>query len=495
MRREKKVTNVLLFVVASLYASRISPAQSDNAYFAQVAIGGGYSTVFTLLNTGNTVLTGNLILTGQDGNPLRASLIEGVASVTDSNLPVTIQPGGTKIIVATARTPSDSTQSGWARVASTGGKLGAVATFQQTGSSGELQTIAGVLSSSAVSIATVPVDDDVSADRFTGFALANTGTTPIIVAVREVNPDGSAAATLNSVSLGPRKQVAAFLFQDPNANQKFLGSAVFTGDNNASFCIVGLAMNQGLLTAIPVIPSAATPQTALRVTYIGMNGSSVTGGDSIAAEVGLDGVAPSGGVQVSLSSDNSAAQVPSTVTVPAGQRRTGFTISTRAVTSIQTATITASLGTSRISISLKIGPGGSTNPFAGHLFQINGTVTLEGRSVRTKIVLDSTFAQYGLNSATADSTIDLASPILFFLGFNKAAFSGFTATHTGLDSTLSIYTNITKGATIHSVVSGTLKITISSTSIGSAVSGQLTFTLDNGTTLDTNVTGTIVSYL
>lgn len=67
----------------------------------------------------------------------------------------------------------------------------------------------------------------------------------------------------------------------------------------------------------------------------------VSGGLNATGTVTLDGVAPTGGVVVSLSSNNAAAQVPATVTVSAGASSRTFTITTSEVTSLQTATITA----------------------------------------------------------------------------------------------------------------------------------------------------------
>src|SRR5205085_5579026 len=58
--------------------------------------------------------------------------------------------------------------------------------------------------------------------------------------------------------------------------------------------------------------------------------------------VTLNAAAPSGGTSIALSSSDSAATVPSTVTVAAGAKTATFTITTSAVTANVTATITAS---------------------------------------------------------------------------------------------------------------------------------------------------------
>jgi hypothetical protein len=120
-----------------------------------------------------------------------------------------------------------------------------------------------VLSSDLVPAATIPVDDDVTQNRYTGYAVANPGTSPITIKVMEIPGDGNIAnaATLQSVLLGPGEHTALFFAGDSKAGQVFRGSAVLIGQNGATFCVVALVQVQGktglLYTAIPVLPSKA----------------------------------------------------------------------------------------------------------------------------------------------------------------------------------------------------------------------------------------------
>jgi hypothetical protein len=268
------VIGVAVFVLGS---TPQSVAQTTTtALFAQVAIGGGFSTTFTLLNTGSTALTGNLVLTLEksDGTP-NVTVTDLALNQTSTfsgfsiTVPISsIPPGGTTFLSAESTNPSDSVAVGWGRVDSTGGTLGGVATFAFT-SAGQLQTIAGVLSSDLVSAATIPVDDDVGRQRITGYAVANPGSSPITIKVLEVPADGNSATavTLNSITLDPGKHTASFFFQDPNAvdypgmSPTFRGSAVLIGQAGATFCVVALVQVQGatglLYTVIPVFPSKA----------------------------------------------------------------------------------------------------------------------------------------------------------------------------------------------------------------------------------------------
>ena len=254
-------------------STALSLAQTTTtALFPEVVVGGGYTTTFTLVNTGSAALSGNLILTLQksDGTPVNITVTDLVLNKTFSSTTVpisSIPSGGSMFLEAAATNPGDSAAVGWCQVESSGGTLGSVATFAYT-SGGQLQTVAGVLSSDLVSAATIPVDDDFTQGRYTGYAVANPGSSQITITVLEVPASGNSAnaVTLNTVTLGPGQQTASFFFQDPNAvdykgiKSTFQGSAVLIGQSGATFSVIALSLVQGttsLLTAIPVLPSKA----------------------------------------------------------------------------------------------------------------------------------------------------------------------------------------------------------------------------------------------
>jgi hypothetical protein len=80
-----------------------------------------------------------------------------------------------------------------------------------------------------------------------------------------------------------------------------------------------------------------------------LNPSTVIGGlGNSTGTVTLNGPAPAGGAQVALSSNNGAASVQPSVTIPAGATSATFTVNTAIVLTAQNATITATYkGTSR----------------------------------------------------------------------------------------------------------------------------------------------------
>lgn len=102
---------------------------------------------------------------------------------------------------------------------------------------------------------------------------------------------------------------------------------------------------------------------------LALSAGSVTAGTSVTGTITLTAAAPTGGTLVNLTSGNtSAAQVPASVTVPAGATTKTFTITTGpGYAYYQPATITATSGTSSKSASLFVTPGGGgpTGPGGG----------------------------------------------------------------------------------------------------------------------------------
>jgi hypothetical protein len=99
--------------------------------------------------------------------------------------------------------------------------------------------------------------------------------------------------------------------------------------------------------------NATTLSTAFALV---INPISVVGGAAATGTVTLDDPAPAGGLTVALSSDNAAAAVPATLTVPAGMRIQPFLVTTAAVANATNAAITATLGSVSVSAALAVRP-------------------------------------------------------------------------------------------------------------------------------------------
>jgi hypothetical protein len=89
--------------------------------------------------------------------------------------------------------------------------------------------------------------------------------------------------------------------------------------------------------------------------------ATVNGGTSTQGTAGIDTAAPAGGLQVNLSSSNTAvARVPASVTIPAGQNFVNFPVTTSAIPSNTVVTITGTGGGATKSTSLGVNGNGQT---------------------------------------------------------------------------------------------------------------------------------------
>ena len=229
---------------------------TTSLYFGQVALGGGYRTIFSIVNTGATTVNGTLTLTGSNGVPINANLDGQVTS----SLGVSVPSGGTRTIIANTATAADPLTTGWAKYQNIGGNAAGVATFEQ-GAGGVLATAAGVLSSNLVTSATIPVYNDLAAGRFVGFAIANPNASPVTIRLTTVNEDGTIATPAVSPAqlnpLPPNSHLAIFLHQINTTQTTFRGSMVLNTQGAQGFVVVALVQNGPLLTAVPVIPEKA----------------------------------------------------------------------------------------------------------------------------------------------------------------------------------------------------------------------------------------------
>jgi hypothetical protein len=233
------------------FVSKIGEA-SAFSFFPQVAAGGGYSTFFTITNTGATAASGNLILTDQQGLPLTVSSELGLGS----SFALTIPSGGTFFLTANPLSAGDPPRSGWARLESLGGSLTALGTFQYV-AGGSLQTIAGVQQAQPLQFATIAVDNDDSQQMYTGYAAANPTSQNISINIAVVDQNGSVVDDSLSIPLGPGQQIARYLHQDLPARLKFRGSMVLRVRDGYAFVAAALLQKQGRVTVVPVIPGKA----------------------------------------------------------------------------------------------------------------------------------------------------------------------------------------------------------------------------------------------
>ena len=228
------------------------------SFFPQVAVGGGYSTLFAATNTGSTTASGSLILTDPQGNPLSVDgALTNSSGVTQPTLTghafsFTVPAGGT-VFLSTTLTADGPINTGWGQLESTGGLLTGVVTYEYMAGS-TLQTIVGVLQSQPLQYATIPVDNDSSQSIV--YAIANPSGQTIDIKLALVGQDGTVIDDTVTVTLGPGEQIAKYLWQEMGRTN-FKGSLVLRGQAGASFIAVALVDKQGLFTVVPLIAGKA----------------------------------------------------------------------------------------------------------------------------------------------------------------------------------------------------------------------------------------------
>ena len=146
----------------------------------------------------------------------------------------------------------------------------------------------------------------------------------------------------------------------PNATITVNGVALGASDANGTFkiqndpytppanCIVQVDDGSGTPNSVTLAgctPSSTTSSSTPALSKVTVNPTDVIGGDVSTGTVMLTAAAPAGGVQVALTSDDTAAAtVPASVTVPAGATSASFPITTYVVGNPQSSLIIGAFG-------------------------------------------------------------------------------------------------------------------------------------------------------
>ena len=211
------------------------------------------------------------------------------------------------------------------------------------------------------------------------FTISSAPPVPVSIALEGIDPP-------QRVYSGVRRLVAVQLSAAPGAG----GATVSLSSSNPAIASVPatLTLPSGFAFAEFEIPigqvTAPTPVT-LSATLNGTTASGqfnvlpptlnddplqssptiATGGAAMTGYVDLEGFgfAPAGGFLVNLASNNQAARVPASVTIPAGTRGTTFPIETSAVTTATGVTITASRNGVTTLLPIRLMPGAAPTSF------------------------------------------------------------------------------------------------------------------------------------
>jgi hypothetical protein len=254
-----------IFIAEGYRYHRIRKVAGSNlpavtTYFPQIAVGGGWSTLFTFVNTGLTEASGTLNLRDSQGNPLivNCELIDSSGTVQPaspaSSFSLSIPPAGSVFLSATAADAISAVKTGWGQLDSPGGPVNAVATYEYVVGTSTVSMVS-VPQSQPLQAATIPVDMDNSLGKQPANAIVNPGSQTISVKLTLISQDGTVFDdTIAPIDLGPGQQIARYLWEElASRYPKFRGSLAIRGQNGQTFVVFALLDKQGLLTAIPVI--------------------------------------------------------------------------------------------------------------------------------------------------------------------------------------------------------------------------------------------------
>jgi hypothetical protein len=190
------------------------------------------------------------------------------------------------------------------------------------------------------------------------------------------------------------------------------------------------------------------PSGSVALSFLTLNPPGVTGGKPSQATVTLTGPAPAGGAVVTLSSsDTTIATVPQSVSIPAGATSASFTVTTKPVSTHDSAIITASWNGSTQQAAITVSPAVlasltlSPKTVAGGTSS-RGTVTLNGKAPAGGAVVS--LVTNNTTVATAPASVTIPA------GVTSASFTIATKSVTtqAVVSISATYAGVTKGAAL-----------------------------------------------
>ncbi len=186
-----------------------------------------------------------------------------------------------------------------------------------------------------------------------------------------IHPDsifggGIAAGTVTLSGPAPVAGAVISLTSDSAAVTVPGSITVAAGFKQATFSVATTIVGSRSVASITATLGTHSRHTQLVVLGLGVKSltlspATVTGGEGSTATVTLNGVAPTGGVVLSLSSSSPTASVPAMATVDVGQSSVNFAVSTTAVTKQVELRIKANLANSSESAQLVVSPSESVS--------------------------------------------------------------------------------------------------------------------------------------
>jgi hypothetical protein len=270
-------------------------------------------------------------------------------------------------------------------------------------------------------------------------------------------------------------------------------SVVLTTDNVATIPVTGACSQSSCasyggqfqdyvaMAANSTVTLSLTPTEGATLTSLSLNPPSVTGGTSSTGTVTLNGAAPTGGLSVTLSSDNASATVPASITVAGGSTTATFTVTTGTVGSSTSATITAGYNSVSKTAALTVTPATSVSLSS---VAVTPTSVVSGTSSTGTVTLSAAAPAGGLAIQlwTTGAVAFVPANITVPAGSKTATFTVTTSytTSTLQDTVTAFYNGASKTAALTVTPASALSsVSVNPTSVtgGSSATGTVTLTL------------------
>ncbi|MDR3689869.1 MAG: PQQ-binding-like beta-propeller repeat protein [Fimbriimonas sp.] len=228
--------------------------------------------------------------------------------------------------------------------------------------SGQASATFTIATTSVTALKTVTIGASYNGTNLTASLTVNSPTVASI-AVNPSDLSGGTPATGTVTLSGPAPKGGIVVKLASNKTQATVPASVSiaAGKSSATFTVKTVAVASLTVATLSATLGALTDTTTLTIKppvllQVTLNPASVVGLTSSTGTATISGPSPAGGLKVGLSSNQSAATVPSTVTIPAGASHATFTVKTLSVASHTAATISATLNGTTLSATLAIEP-------------------------------------------------------------------------------------------------------------------------------------------
>ncbi len=169
------------------------------------------------------------------------------------------------------------------------------------------------------------------------------------VTLNGVARTGGFSAALRATNLAAQAQALVTIPEGKATVQSTVTTSAVTAPQTGSVQALALGVTQSADFEI-------APANAARLSGFSLSTAGVLGGRPLTGTVNLTANAPAGGVSIQLTTDNAGVHPPAVVNVPFNQVSASFPITTDAVNSTGTATLTATQSRTSLTASLKLLP-------------------------------------------------------------------------------------------------------------------------------------------